>query len=157
MAQLVSIIGVSHSPYLPNIFRKYPDIPENDRKSYENYQHMRERLAKANPDVVLAIGTDHFNNFFLENMPPFIIGKCRQVLGPHPHELNDWQFNLPPYEAQVDADLAKSIIRRGYSRGVDFAFDDHVKAKRVTMEAPALVIGWKRRQVVRGLEVKRLG
>ena len=34
MAQLVSIIGVSHSPFLPNIFRKYPDIPENDRKSF---------------------------------------------------------------------------------------------------------------------------
>ena len=122
MAQLVSIIGVSHSPYLPNIFRKYPDVPENDRKSFENYGHMRERLAQARPDVVVAIGTDHFNNFFLENMPAFIVGKCRQVSGPHPHELGE--FDLPPYQASVDVNVAKALIRGGFNHGVDFAYSD---------------------------------
>jgi protocatechuate 4,5-dioxygenase, beta chain len=124
MAELVSIIGVSHSPYLPNIFRKYPDVPENDQRSFENYQHMRERLAKAQPDVVVAIGTDHFNNFFLENMPAYIIGKCRQAIGPHPTELGE--FNLPPYETTVDVDLAKAIIRKGFESGVDFAYSDNL-------------------------------
>ena len=115
MAQLVSIIGVSHSPYLPNMFRKYPDLPENDRRSYENYQHMRERLARARPDVVLAIGTDHFNNFFLENMPAFIVGKCRRVTGPHPRELPE--FDLPSYAADVDVDLAKAF--KSYAKAIN--------------------------------------
>jgi protocatechuate 4,5-dioxygenase beta chain len=122
MAQLVSIIGVSHSPFLPNIFRKYPDIPENDRQSFENFGLMRERLAASRPDVVIAVGSDHFNNFFLENMPAFIVGKCRQVEGPHPRERND--FGLPFYEAKVDVPFAKSLIRGGFCHGVDFAYSD---------------------------------
>jgi protocatechuate 4,5-dioxygenase, beta chain len=125
MAQLVSIIGVSHSPYLPNVFRKYPDIPENDRKSFENYQHMRERLAAVRPDVVLTIGSDHFNNFFLENMPAFIVGKCRQSEGPHPRERGG-EFGLPHYQAKVDVDTAKAVIRHGFTHGVDFAFSDNL-------------------------------
>jgi protocatechuate 4,5-dioxygenase, beta chain len=124
MAQLVSLIGVSHSPFLPNIFRKYPDIPENDRKSFEHYGLMRERLAAARPDVVITIGADHFNNFFLENMPAFLVGKGRHVEGPHPRERDE--RNLPPYQAQVDVDFAKTLIRQGFEHGVDLAYSDNL-------------------------------
>jgi protocatechuate 4,5-dioxygenase beta chain len=122
MAQIVSIIGVSHSPYLPNIFRQYPNIPENDRKAYENYQHMHERLAQAKPDVILAFGTDHFNHFFLDCMPPFVVGKGRITRGPHPNELAD--RGIPAYEALIDSNLAKCLIQQGYVKGIDFAYSD---------------------------------
>jgi protocatechuate 4,5-dioxygenase beta chain len=122
MAELAAIIGVSHSPYLPAIFSRYPNIPENDRKSYENYQLMHERLAQARPDVVIAIGTDHFNHFFLDNMPAFVVGKGRTVRGPHPLELAD--RGIPAYAANVDQELAKTLIRQGFCKGVDFAFSD---------------------------------
>jgi protocatechuate 4,5-dioxygenase, beta chain len=122
MAQVVSIIGVSHSPFLPNIFRRYPDIPESDRRSYENYQAMHDRLADAKPDVLIAVGTDHFNHFFLDNMPAWSIAKCPETTGPYPQEGEG--FNLPPYKATVDVDLAKTLIREGFNKGVDFAYSD---------------------------------
>ena len=36
---------------------------------------MRQKLAEAKPDVPATIGNDHLHQFFMDNMPPFMIGK----------------------------------------------------------------------------------
>ena len=36
---------------------------------------MRQKLAEAKPDVRITIGNDHLHQFFMDNMPPFMIGK----------------------------------------------------------------------------------
>jgi hypothetical protein len=43
---------------------------------------LRQRLEAARPDVVLMTGTDHMNNFFLDNMPGICIGIAESYSGP---------------------------------------------------------------------------
>jgi protocatechuate 4,5-dioxygenase, beta chain len=123
MGQLVEIIGVSHSPYLPALFARYPDIDEGTRQAYENYQRMREKLAAARPDVLIAVGSDHLNQFFMDNMPAFMVAKPPVVRGPVAGELDDFT-HMPSYQAEVDVELARTLIHGGFEQGVDFAYSD---------------------------------
>ena len=123
MGKLVEIIGVSHSPYLPALFARYPDIDEGTRKSYENYQLMREKLTAARPDVLIAVGSDHLNEFFMDNMPAFMVAKPPVVNGPCAGELDDFT-HMPSYKAEVDVELARTLIHGGFEHSVDFAYSD---------------------------------
>ncbi|HEY7065365.1 MAG TPA: 2,3-dihydroxybiphenyl 1,2-dioxygenase [Chloroflexota bacterium] len=123
MGQLVEIVGVSHSPYLPALFARYPDIDEGTRKCYENFQLVREKLAAARPDVLIAVGSDHLNHFFMDSMPAFVVAKPPVAAGPHPGELSDFT-HLPSYRAEVDVELARTLIQGGFERSVDFAYTD---------------------------------
>jgi protocatechuate 4,5-dioxygenase, beta chain len=125
MAKIVEILGVSHSPYLPGLFKQYPDVDDGTRKAYENYQLFHDRMKRCRPDVLLSIGSDHLNEFFMNNMPAFMVGKPPHTHGPHPKEVRN-HLDAPDYRASVDVDLAKSILRHGFDRGVDFAFSDEV-------------------------------
>lgn len=70
-----SLICASHSPLL-YCFAKEP-------KDWEDLQRtFRERAASIqlfDPELVIAFGSDHFNGFFLKNMPRFCIGLKAQA------------------------------------------------------------------------------
>lgn len=83
---------------------------------------MRRRLDQSKPDVLVLIGSDHLNQWFMDNMPPFLVGKARKAAGPFRSEME--MFGLPPYEANIDEWLAKEILSGSYDRGVDLAFSD---------------------------------
>ncbi len=68
------------------------------------------------------VGSGHLNQWFMDNMPPFTIGKAPSTDGPFPHEVR--RFNLSEYHAEIDVHLAKTLIREGFQKGVDFAFSD---------------------------------
>jgi len=122
MARLVEIIGVTHNPFLPALFRENPDIEPGIRAAHENFVLTREKLKQARADVLIVIASDHFNQWFMDNMPPFIVGKSPSAHGPFPHEVRD--HKLSEYHTDVDMDLAKTLIREGFQKGVDFAFSD---------------------------------
>ncbi len=42
---------------------------------------MRQKLAEAKVDVLVCIGNDHLHQFFMDNMPAFMIGKMEQYDG----------------------------------------------------------------------------
>lgn len=121
MAEVVEIVGITHNPYLPGMIageNPEPAIVQGAR----DYERMRQKMAAARPDVLVVIASDHLNQWFMDNMPPFIVGKAPRTKGPFPQEIRN--FGLAPYEAEVDVDLAKGIIREGSRQGVDFAFSD---------------------------------
>ena len=74
MAEIVTIIGITHNPFMPRLF-KQPQQPPGTAKVKERIAMMRQKLAEAKPDVLICIGNDHLHQFFMDNMPAFMIGK----------------------------------------------------------------------------------
>jgi protocatechuate 4,5-dioxygenase beta chain len=58
----------------------------------------------------------------MDNIPPFLIGKAPVAQGPFPHEAR--VHKLSEYRTDIDQDLARTLLRGGLERGVDFAFSD---------------------------------
>lgn len=122
MADCVEIIGITHSPALALQFEEDPDFEPGVRAALNNYGLMGEKLAAARPDAIVVIASDHLNQFFMNNMPAFLVGKSPRAEGPFAHELRPWK--LKPYRVDVDTDLARHLIADGFNKGVDFGFSD---------------------------------
>jgi protocatechuate 4,5-dioxygenase beta chain len=122
MAKLVEIIGVTHNPFLHRLFREDPDCEPGIRAAFDNFSLMRKKLKQAKPDVLIVVATDHLNQWFMDNMPPFLVGKAPVADGPFPQEVRN--HKLTEYHTTIDVPLAKTLIREGYQKGVDFAFSD---------------------------------
>lgn len=122
MAKLVEMIGVTHNPNLIPAFQEDPDSEPGIRAALDNFGRMRKKLAQARPDVLIVIASDHLNQWFMDNMQAFIIGKAPSTHGPFPDELRT--FKLSAYRATVDMELAKVLIKQGFRKGVDFGFSD---------------------------------
>lgn len=119
MASLVEIIGMTHNPFLPRLFEDPQREPALVEAS-DDYASMRDALTRARPDVLVVVASDHLNQWFLDNMPPFLIGKAPYAEGPFHHEMRS--FGLAPYRADIDIGLAEHMVADGSRRGVDFAF-----------------------------------
>jgi len=89
MARLVEIIGVTLNPFLPALFRENLDIESGIRAAHENFVSTREKLKQARADALIVVASDHLNQWFMDNMPPFIVGKSPFAHGPFPHEVKD--------------------------------------------------------------------
>lgn len=121
MAELVEIIGITHNPFLPPMLKRDDGDPVL-KEIAADYELMRERLAQSRPDVIVVIASDHLNQWFMDNMPAFLVGKAPSTEGPFPHEQRS--FGLAPYRATIDTELAKWFVAEGFGEGVDFAFSD---------------------------------
>jgi protocatechuate 4,5-dioxygenase beta chain len=121
MGKLVQLIAVTHNPLLPRLFSR-PALDPALQSIRDGFESMREKLADARPDVVLSIGCDHLNQWFMDNMPAFLIGKAPEVSGPFEHEVLD--FGVPRYTARVETSIARAIVEAGFHVGVDFGFSD---------------------------------
>ena len=122
MAELVEIIGVTHNPFLPNMLENDDGSDPVLKTIADDYALMRERLAQARPDVIVVIASDHLNQWFMDNMPAFLVGKAPLAAGPFPHE--ERGFHIAPYSVPVDQTLARWFVAEGFSEGVDFAFSE---------------------------------
>lgn len=124
MAELVEIIGISHSPNFPGQIAE-PNPEPAIVEAAHDYELMRKRMAASRPDVLIVIASDHLNQFFMDNMPAFLIGKAPRAEGPFPHEMR--AFGIAPYRAQVEIDVAKSMLQAAPKMGVDFSFSDEFR------------------------------
>ncbi|BCL63233.1 2,3-dihydroxyphenylpropionate/2,3-dihydroxicinnam ic acid 1,2-dioxygenase [Desulfomarina profundi] len=64
------LICSSHSPLL-YCFKKEP---EDWQKLQQTFEKSAEAIRVFDPELVIAFGSDHFNGFFMENMPAFCVG-----------------------------------------------------------------------------------
>ena len=123
MAQIVSIIGITHNPFMPRLF-KQPQQPPGAAKVKERIAMMREKLAEAKVDVLVCIGNDHLHQFFMDNMPAFMIGKMEQYDGTFYDE--EREFGLPKCKLQGDLDVSDAIMEGAFDRGVDFSYSNEL-------------------------------
>jgi protocatechuate 4,5-dioxygenase beta chain len=121
MAQLVEMIGITHNPILGRMLANPGDDPVIPQIAAD-YDHMRRRLAESKPDAIVVVASDHLNQWFMDNMPAFLVGKAARAKGPFPHEQK--VFGLPPYEAPINVELARYFVAEGFNQSVDFAFSD---------------------------------
>jgi protocatechuate 4,5-dioxygenase, beta chain len=121
MAELVEIMGISHSPNFPGQIAE-PNPEPAIVEAARDYELMRQRMAGTRPDVLVVIASDHLNQFFMDNMPAFLIGKAPRAEGPFPHEMRT--FGIAPYSAEVEVDVAKKMLQLAPKMGVDFSFSD---------------------------------
>jgi protocatechuate 4,5-dioxygenase beta chain len=128
MARLVSLIGVPHDPTLPIAARMRPDGKAHPGalEALDCFEDLRQLLARARPDVLVMAGSDHLNQWFFDNMAPFMVGKASRLKGPFPSEAKAW--GLEPCDLPVHGALARHILKQGYEEGVDFAFSDEFVA-----------------------------
>lgn len=123
MARLVDIIGVPHDPTLPAAERlRGGSVPPGAQRALDIFAILRPKLYASRPDVVIVGGSDHLNLLFMNNMPPFMIGKAPRMKGPFPDEMKHWA--LGEYDVPIDGILARRLLKDGYERGVDFAYSD---------------------------------
>ena len=72
MAKLVSVIASTHNP---RIFWNRDQADKADLEVlYGTFADVRKMLAETKPDMIVAVGNDHLDNFFLDNMPTFSVG-----------------------------------------------------------------------------------
>jgi protocatechuate 4,5-dioxygenase, beta chain len=123
MAQIVTIIGMTHNPFMPRLF-KQSNRPPGCAKVLERIDMMRKKLAEAKPDVLITIGNDHLHQFFMDNMPAFMIGKMDAYDGTFYDELRE--FGLPTCRLPGDLELSDAIMEGAFDRDVDFAYSNEL-------------------------------
>ena len=82
--------------------------------------------ARRSPDVVLMVGADHFQSFFLDNMPAFCLGVDGRCVG-------QGDGGLPRYDLAVHAGLAHGLLEGLIDEGFDLAFARNLPADHAFM------------------------
>jgi aromatic ring-opening dioxygenase catalytic subunit (LigB family) len=123
MAEIVAIAGVPHNPFLPKLLNQR-DIPQSALATARRFTEFRERLEAAQPDRIVIIGSDHLRQWFLDNMPAFLVGKAASIPGVFPDEIEG--YGLEPQLFAGDTDLATAIMGAGQLdvAGIDFSFSN---------------------------------
>jgi protocatechuate 4,5-dioxygenase, beta chain len=122
MAQLTDVMCVPHDPTIPGVLRAGGELPPAAVATRDAFGRLRERLTAARPDVVLVVAGDHLNQWFMDNMPQFLIGKAPRARGPFPHERE--LFGLGAYDTQIDGALARHLLDRGVDGHFDLAYSN---------------------------------
>jgi len=126
VANVVCVLGMPHNPFHHRATRGPREQWSDDlRNMQDRFDAQRERLARAKPDVIVSIGNDHFHQFFMDNMPAFVIGKMDRYDGTFYNEVRE--FDLPRVTIPGDAALSRRVLEGLLCRGVDLSFSDELK------------------------------
>jgi len=126
LAELVATLASTHHPFYFKATtappeQQMPQAPEWKRK-IEAY---RETLTRAQPDILVMIGSDHFHQLFLDNCPQFLIGKAPQYDATFYNE--EREFGLPKYMLQGDEDMSRFVHQSLMNQNFDLAFSNELK------------------------------
>ena len=112
MAKLVLAAGVPHPPRLVFEMQQAPGKIRGELLM----KQVREQVDKAEPDVIIEVDSDHFVNFFYNNLPSFCIGMAEEAQGPQ----EDW-CPMPRYTVRGHVPFAKALYRYGVHDKFDLA------------------------------------
>ncbi|WP_035854730.1 extradiol ring-cleavage dioxygenase [Cryptosporangium arvum] len=126
MAELVAVIASTHHPF----YYKTSTLPEEERPPFAaewiaKIQNFRETLTKARPDVLVMVGSDHFHQLWLDNMPQFLVGKAPAYDANWYNE--EREFGLPRMRLAGDEAFSEHILRQGLDAGFDLAFSNELR------------------------------
>ena len=88
-------------------------------------ERFRETLTRARPDVLVMVGSDHFHQLWLDNMPQFLVGKAPCLR----RQLVQRGARVRPAADRLDGheDLSSHILRGGLDSGFDLAFSNELR------------------------------
>src|SRR6188768_3136405 len=121
MAIVAAVIASTHHPFYyrasTSTGDERPPFADEWQAKIETF---RETLTRAEPDVLVMVGSDHFHQLWLDNMPQFLVGKA-------PYYDANWyneerEFVLPRMTLAGDEELSQHLLRGGLDRDFDLAF-----------------------------------
>jgi protocatechuate 4,5-dioxygenase beta chain len=118
MAEIVCALAMTHSPGLTGWFSRAP--ADDQAQALRAFAEMRQRLAAARPDVIVAFSNDHLLNWPINNTPEYTVGIGEEHVGPA--EWYDEWLALDTYRIPGHAAIARHIVNEGARRRIAFAY-----------------------------------
>ncbi len=126
MAELVAVIASTHHPFYYRASTSTgEDRPPFADEWVSKIETFRETLTRARPDVLVMVGSDHFHQLWLDNMPQFLVGKAPVYDANWYNE--EREFGLPRMQLAGQEDLSAYILREGLDAGFDLAFSNELR------------------------------
>lgn len=123
-----SLICASHSPLL-YCFKKEPEQWETLQRTFKERS---EAIKLFNPELVIAFGSDHFNGFFMKNMPRFCVGIQAEAAG---------DIGGFPGPLDVPADAATLLFKHLCSKGFDPAMSHRMTVDHAFSQTIHIMLG----------------
>ena len=126
MATVAAVIASTHHPFYYRASTSTgADRPPFADEWVAKIEAFRQTLTQAEPDVLVMVGSDHFHQLWLDNMPQFLVGKAPQF---HANWYNEErEFGLPRMRLAGEEDLAGYLLREGLDGGFDLAFSNELR------------------------------
>jgi protocatechuate 4,5-dioxygenase, beta chain len=126
MATVVAVLASTHHPF----YYKASTSPPESRPPFADewvrkVEAYRETLTRANPDVLVMVGSDQFHPLWLDNMPQFLVGKAPVYDANYYNE--EREFGLPRMTLQGNEELSAHILRGGLDAGFDLALSNELR------------------------------
>src|ERR1017187_3474615 len=126
MAKLVAVLATTHHPF----YYRISQLPADEAPPFaagwvRNVAAYRETLSGTRPDVLVMVGSDHFHQLWLDNMPQFLVGKA-PFFGANWYN-EEREFGLPRMLLAGGEDLTAHILRQGLDGGLDLAFSNQLR------------------------------
>ena len=126
MATVAAVIASTHHPFYYRASTSTgADRPPFADEWVAKILRFRETLTRARPDVLVMVGSDHFHQLWLDNMPQFLVGKAPFFDANFYNE--EREFGLPRMTLRGQEDLASHILRNGLDRDFDLAFSNELR------------------------------
>jgi protocatechuate 4,5-dioxygenase, beta chain len=126
MAEIVAVIASTHHPFYYRASTSTgADRPPFADEWTAKILAFRETLTRADPDVLVMVGSDHFHQLWLDNMPQFLVGKAPVYDANWYNE--EREFGLPRLRLNGQEDLSAHILRAGLDEGFDLAFSNELR------------------------------
>jgi len=123
-----SLICASHSPLL-YCFKKEPEQWQALQRTFEE---RAEAIKLFDPELVIAFGSDHFNGFFLKNMPRFCVGIEAAATG---------DIGGFPGPLDVPADAAVLLFEHLCDKGFDPAMSHRMTVDHAFSQTIHIMLG----------------
>jgi protocatechuate 4,5-dioxygenase beta chain len=126
MAEVCAVIASTHHPFYYRASTSTGDErPPFADEWVAKIERFRETLTRAEPDLLVMVGSDHFHQLWLDNMPQFLVGKA-------PFYDANWyneqrEFGLPRFRLQGNEELSEHVLRNGLDSGFDLAFSNELR------------------------------
>jgi aromatic ring-opening dioxygenase catalytic subunit (LigB family) len=121
VSKLVAAMAVAHVPgHTINPDMVPADQMQRIRRAWDELQR---KLADAQPDVVIAVSNDHFQNFF-PVQPPFCLGSGDKHL--MPAAARAAPLKLPSREIAGSPSFAEHLLKTADACGLPLAFSDEL-------------------------------
>src|SRR6266571_1091175 len=141
MATVAAVIASTHHPF----YYRASTSTGTDRPPFADewvakIEAFRQTLTRAEPDVLVMVGSDHFHQLWLDNMPQFLVGKA-------PFFDANWyneerEFGLPRMRLAGDEELAGFLLREGLDSGFDLAFSNESRFDELGQALRRMVEAW---------------
>jgi 2,3-dihydroxyphenylpropionate 1,2-dioxygenase len=115
----MSIVGAFAVAHTPQLLAR-PDTEDRDLvlRVHAAFRRVKTRVESLKPDVIVMVGGDHIEGFFLSSVPALAVYVGTQTSGTFGH----YAFTFPNHES-----LARHIVEEGIARGFDLTYTQDAK------------------------------